>query len=241
MIKDETYIYKNTQQLSIGFTQFLINEVIKDKLSVNIALSGGSTPKAIFDYWASRFKDEIPWEKIKFFWGDERCVPPDDEMSNYGMTKKHLFDHIKIPAKNIFRIQGEDVPSDEAKRYSKVLEQQSGDINNTPELDLIILGLGDDGHTASIFPHEINLWDSNQDCVVAQHPETGMKRISFTGKVINNASKVIFLVTGENKAQKVKSIIKNRNDFKNKYPGARVNPKNQILYWFMDEKAASLI
>lgn len=241
MIKDETYIYNNTQELSIGFTQFLINEVIKDKSSVNIALSGGGTPKAIFDYWASQLKDEIPWEKIKFFWGDERCVPPDDEMSNYGMTKKHLFDHITIPTENIFRIQGENEPSYEAKRYSEVLKQQSGDINKTPELDLIILGLGDDGHTASIFPHEIDLWNSDEDCVVAKHPETGMKRISFSGKVINNANKVIFLVTGENKAQKVKSIIKNRKDFGSKYPGAKVNPKDHILYWFMDEKAASLI
>ena len=109
-----------------------------------------------------------------------------------------------------------------------------------PHFDLVILGMGDDGHTASIFPHQIHLWKSKKYCEVAEHPETGQQRITITGRIINNAQEVVFLVTGENKAEKVREVIKDEGDC-NKYPATLVYPGSGKLTWFLDEAAASEI
>lgn len=221
-------IYDSQSELNEGFTAFILR-LLEGKDSLSVALSGGSTPKALFDYWAQDTASKIPWNKIHFYWGDERCVPPDDEMSNYGMTQRHLFDKVSVPRKNIFRIYGEDSPEKEALRYGGILP---------PVFDLIILGLGDDGHTASIFPYNIYLWDSPENCVVAAHPESGMLRVSFTGKVINEARNVAFLVTGKGKAEKVNEILGHEQEFADRYPAARVAPRSGNLFWFMDKEAA---
>lgn len=241
MIEDKLHIFKDSQALSQGFTGFLLTEVLKEEQTTSIALSGGSTPKVLFDYWSENYSDKMPWDNIIFFWGDERCVPPDNSMSNFGMTKDHLFDRVNIPVNNIYRIHGENDPDEEALWYSNVLNNELESNSDIPEFGLVILGLGDDGHTASIFPHQIKLWDSSENCVVATHPETGMKRISITGKVINNAQNIAFLVTGKGKAEKVRDIIKKRESFSDKYPAAKVSPKNQEIHWFLDEEAANLL
>lgn len=241
MIRDQLYIYKNKALLNEGFTQFIRENVMQDNKKVSIALSGGNTPKTLFEYWSKYYKAIMPWNNMLFFWGDERCVSPDDKMSNYGMTNEHLFKHIHIPSDNIFRIQGERIPTEEAERYSKILDDHLTYSDNIPQFDLVILGLGDDGHTASIFPDQIDLWNSNENCIVATHPESGMKRVTVTGKIINNARTVVFLVTGDNKAEKVKEVIQYREEFFNKYPAARVNPKSGELFWFVDESAGRLL
>lgn len=241
MINDVFNIYNNLTSLSEGFTVFLKEQILSDEKNVTIALSGGSTPKIVFDYWSKNYNQKISWNKILFFWGDERCVPPDDDMSNYGMTKDHLFDHIDISPDNIFRIHGENEASEEASWYSNILSEHVEKENQIPSFDLVILGLGEDGHTVSIFPYQINLWDSEEYCIVAQHPETGMERISITGQIVNNAKKVAFLVTGQDKAKRVRDIIRTRNEFINLYPAAKVNPVSQQIYWFVDEAAASLL
>lgn len=240
MIKDELHIYKDTALLSEAFTHFLQEKVLTGK-EISLALSGGSTPKVIFDYWSENCKTELPWDKILLFWGDERCVPPNDSMNNYAMTKEHLLDKIDIPTNNIFRIHGENEPDEEAVWYSNVLNAELAKANKIPEFDLVILGLGDDGHTASIFPYQIDLWNSMSNCVVAAHPESGMKRISITGRIINNAKHVVILSTGEGKAKRVKEIIKTREQFINVYPAAKIAPKSKQLHWFLDEAAASLL
>lgn len=241
MIKDKLHIFKDTKTLSEGFTNFLLSDVVSDNKKVSLSLSGGTTPKVLFDYWSDKYAEIIPWQNFNLFWGDERCVPPDDPMSNYGMTKKHLLDKVNIPTDTVYRVHGESASEKEALRYGKVLNASVPSVNDIPEIDLIILGLGDDGHTASIFPHQIKLWDSNSNCVVAQHPESGMERVSITGRVINNAKHIAFLVTGENKAEKIRDIIKTRTQFLDLYPAARVSPKNQQIHWFLDESAASLL
>ncbi|WP_128331228.1 6-phosphogluconolactonase [Apibacter sp. HY039] len=241
MIKENINVYKDTQDLSEGFTLFLL-KLLEVYPHVNISLSGGSTPKVLFDYWAEHCKEKIDWNKISFFWGDERCVSPDDEMSNFKMTKEHLFDQLpQIKDNSIFRIKGESNPDEEAVRYSKILATELLTKNSIPSFELVILGMGDDGHTASIFPNQIQLWNEKSSCVVASHPETGKQRISLTGTVINKAQHVAFLVTGENKAEKIKEMIENRSVAKSKYPAALVNPEQGYLYWFLDEKAASLL
>lgn len=233
-------IFKTKEELNRSFTE-KIKEIIAGKESVTIALSGGSTPKSLFDYWTQLPEGEIDWNKIKFFWGDERCVPPTDDESNYKMTKEHLFNFISVPRKNIFPIQGENDPGPEAERYGKLLNQELEATNGIPSFDILMLGMGDDGHTASIFPHELKLWHSLENCVMATHPISGQKRVSLSGRVINAAKNVFFLVTGENKAEKVKEIIEEAEQAKKKYPAALVQPNSGNLYWFLDETAAKLL
>lgn len=241
MIKEIINTYKDVEALCGGFTSFL-KEESDGKESLSLSLSGGNTPKALFNYWTLNCKEKIDWSKLVFFWGDERCVPPDDPMSNYGMTKNLLFNHInKIDSKQIHRIHGENEVGEEVEWYERILDKYLPKINNIPCIDIMMLGMGDDGHTVSIFPNQIKLWDADCNCIEAKHPETWMSRISMTGRMVNNARNVAFLVTGKNKAEKVKQIITEREYYKSKYPAANVNPYNGILYWFLDEEAAALL
>lgn len=241
MIKEEIKIYDDLGSLHKGFTDLLI-KLLDAYPQVNLCLSGGNTPKSLFEYWAVNHRETIDWERIMFFWGDERCVPPRDEMSNFGMTKDFLFNKIEtIKSKGWRRIHGENDPEEEAEWYSRILKTKVNQRNDIPTFEILMLGLGDDGHTVSIFPQQMELWDSEDLCVVAEHPETGMKRVSITGKVVNNAQYAVFLVTGKNKAEKVRDIIKNREALVDKYPAARVNPEKGYLYWFLDKDAASLL
>jgi 6-phosphogluconolactonase len=232
-------IYFNKQQVAEKFSQFF-KDLSNTGKEFHVALSGGSTPKIVFDYLASHFSNKIDWSKIFFYWGDERCVLPTDNESNYKMTVEHLLSKITIPKENIFRIQGENDPKKEATRYSAILEKNLPNKHRIPKFDLVILGMGDDGHTASIFPHEIQLWDVSENCVIAVHPESGQKRVSITGKVINNAEVVVFLVTGTGKAEKVREIVKEVDNYKD-YPATLVNPTSGKLIWFLDEEAAEEI
>ena len=227
-------------ELNQSFTGWL-RERLAEKDQLTIALSGGSTPKQLFDHWAALPQGEIDWAKIKFFWGDERCVPPTDEESNYRMTREHLFDFVPVPDENIFRIHGENDPRSEAVRYGKLLTGELETTNGVPSFDVLMLGMGDDGHTASIFPHEITLWDSPENCVTATHPVSGQKRVSVTGRIINASHHVVFLVTGENKAEKVEEIVKHPDKAEEKYPAALVQPDSGNLTWFMDDKASELL
>lgn len=233
----EIHIFNSLRELNETFTEWF-KDVSSSGKQITVALSGGTTPKSLFDYWSSLPEGEIDWTKIKFFWGDERCVAPEDSESNFKMTKEHLFNNINIPKENIFRIKGEDNPTDEAKRYGELLNSELEQQNGTPVFDIVILGMGDDGHTASIFPHEIELWDNKNNCVTATHPVSGQIRVSITGKIINAAKNVVFLVTGKNKAEKVKEIIEQPEVAEKKYPAALVQPDSDNLYWFLDEAAA---
>ncbi len=231
-------IFENTEELNRNFTQ-LLKSILDDKEFITVALSGGSTPKSLFDYWSQHHKTDIDWHRIKFFWGDERCVAPTDDQSNYRMTKEHLFDNVSVLERNIFRIKGENTPLAEAERYANLLRIEVEMINGVPSFDLVMLGMGDDGHTASIFPYEIDLWKSERICVIGTHPDSGQKRVSISGTVINRAKQVAFLVTGAAKADKVKEILESRKAVKNIYPAAKVKPLSENLYWFLDKDAAS--
>lgn len=230
----ELNVLSNKQEVAKQFSSFLA-ERIENNTRFTIALSGGSTPKVVFDYLADNHP-QLNWSKVHLFWGDERCVPPDDAESNYKMTVDHLINHIAIPEENIHRIKGEEDPEKEAIRYGAKLNNHLPETKGIPQFDLVILGMGSDGHTASIFPHEIDLWDSENNCVVATHPDSGQRRVSLTGKVINNAKEVAFLVTGKDKRKKVSEILSRSTVSKN-YPASLVDPMYGKLYWFLDEVA----
>ena len=231
-------IYATKLQLANAFSDWLSAFIKEAENDVHIALSGGSTPKLIFEVLAASYREEIPWSRVHFYWGDERCVPPTDMDSNFGMTAELLLSKINIPSENVHRIKGEQPPEEEAIRYSELLSSNLKINNNFPSFDLVLLGMGDDGHTASIFPHQISLWDAESHCVVATHPESGQKRVSITGKVINKAQTVAFLITGANKAAKLAEIHNKTGDF-NTYPAALVAPESGELIWFLDKEAAA--
>lgn len=233
-------IFKSIEELSDFFAQ-KIAAGIRQTASGNfysIALSGGSTPRKVFEYIALHFKDQVEWHKVLIFWSDERCVDPESEESNYRMARESLLDLVPIPAENIFRIYGEADPLAEAKRYSEVIRQNVILKNTIPQFDLIMLGLGEDGHTVSIFPGYLHLFKSKNICEVAVNPYSKQKRITVTGHVINQAKMVVFLVTGESKAEMVARIIAKKDGYEN-LPASLVHPENGELFWLLDEHAAN--
>jgi 6-phosphogluconolactonase len=219
---------------------YTINESVKMKKPFTIALSGGSTPELLFSELGDKFSKYVSWKYVHFFWGDERCVPPDDPESNYGMTRRTLLEKIEIPSSNVHRIRGEDDPKMEAERYSREISGHVLIKKGLPVFDLIILGLGEDGHTASIFPDNIELFNSRKICEEAVHPVTLKKRITITGPVINNAKTVAFLVTGKKKAAIVEKILKKSAEALD-YPAAYVVPADGDIRWFLDESSASYL
>lgn len=235
----EIKVYKDKQEVAERFSAYF-EDLVCGKEVFHVALSGGSTPKIVFDVLVNKYGDKIDWSKIHFYWGDERCVPPSDGQSNYKMTVEHLFSKIKVSKENIHRVLGEADPAGEAMRYANLLEINLDRIAGIPQFDLVILGMGDDGHTASIFPHEIELWNSKDHCVVATHPESGQKRVSINGNVINRSKEIAFLVTGSSKAEKVDEIHNKKEGYE-KYPASLVNPDSGNLKWFLDEEAAKHI
>ncbi len=230
-------VYSDKNEVAKAFSEYLKELLATTNKPIHVALSGGSTPKAIFDYMADNYKESIDWSKLHLYWGDERCVPPTDTESNYKMTVDHLLSKINFPEENIHRVLGENNPEEEAIRYGKLIEEQIPSDEDGPLFDLVILGMGDDGHTASIFPYNIELWDSENTCEVALHPDSGQKRVTITGNIINNAKEVAFLVTGTSKEEKVKTIINEEDGFE-KFPAALVAPYTEQLTWFLDEAAA---
>ncbi len=206
----------------------------------DIVLSGGNSPANLFSRIAKKYSDVISWDRIHFWWGDERCVPPESENSNYKMANDLLLSRISIPKENIHRIKGENVPEEEAIRYANEIETNLNYRGENPVFDLVILGLGEDGHTASIFPDQLELFEEEEICAVSQHPITGQKRITLTGRVLNNSSRVFFLVIGGNKAQRISEIM-NDDEAAKLLPAYYISPNTGILIWFIDEAAGSKI
>lgn len=232
-------VFENNKAVAEAFAIYFA-EWMRDRNRVAVALSGGSTPKVLFEHWAEQYRTSIPWETIDFFWGDERCVPPDHPESNYGVAKTLLLDRIDIPKENIHRIRGEEKPQVEAERYAQEIKHWVRTKDGMPTFDLILLGMGEDGHTASIFPGQMELLTDSNICREAVHPDTGQSRITLTGPVINNAELVIFLVTGAKKAGIVREIV-TQSDSRRQYPAAFIQPKQGEVCWFLDQAAAQAI
>ncbi len=208
--------------------------------SVHISLSGGSTPKMLFKRLAQTpYAENIQWNNLHFWWGDERCVAPDDAESNFGEANALLFSQVNLPAENIHRIRGEDEPQAEAQRFAKEMAEVIPTENGTPVFDWILLGVGADGHTASLFPGVTNYQDENLS-VLASHPESGQIRVSKTAKVLEAAKRISYLVLGAGKVEIVKEIHTTpASDLP--YPAAKILSKAGETEWFLDSNAASAI
>lgn len=233
-------IYATPLELAEEFAMELI-KLIDDsackKEMFTVALSGGSTPEILYTILGEKYAKSVPWQFVHFFWGDERCVPPRNSESNYGMTRRTLLSKIQIPLLNIHRVHGENDPEKEALRYSEEISIFTRKRDRLPVFDLVLLGLGEDGHTASIFEGHTELIDSSKICDVAIHPVTLQKRITLTGTVINNADEVTFIVTGKKKQSVVENILKKNLESLN-YPASYIVPVYGRLSLLLDEAAA---
>lgn len=201
----------------------------------SVALSGGSTPRALYERLAAaEMAERIPWRKVHLFWGDERCVPPDHPDSNYGLTAAALLRHIPLPPENIHRIAGELPPAEAARRYEAELRAFFGE---TPAFDLVFLGMGEDGHTASLFPGSPALNESHRWAVEVEHtvaPPPLVWRVTLTFRVLNAARRVVFLVSGAAKAAMFAQVWRGGD-----FPAAQIRPQDGELLWLVDRDAAA--
>ncbi|HWX55020.1 MAG TPA: 6-phosphogluconolactonase [Verrucomicrobiae bacterium] len=215
---------------------------IAERGRFTVALSGGSTPRSVYSLLAEWNKSgfrKIAWNKIFIFFGDERHVPPDHPESNYRMANESLLSHVPIPSRNVFRVHAELDANVAAQQYEDQL-RKFFDLkpDEWPRFDLIMLGLGDDGHTASLFPGSLAL-NEDRRLVVANWVEKFQQdRITFTYPVLNHAAQVMFLASGQGKAQILREVLHIKSDV---FPAQRVRPKNGVLLWLVDQDAARLL
>lgn len=202
-----------------------------------VALSGGSTPKRAYELLAGEpYCSRIDWSRVHLFWGDERCVPPKDARSNYGMTRAALLDHVPIPAGNVHRVRGELRPADAAEEYEKILNQFFG--SGPTQFDLAFLGLGADGHTASLFPAAPVLHERVRRAAEVHVAELDMWRVTLTAPVLNAAAVVAFLVSGSDKSDVLRQVIFGPRE-PERLPAQLVQPTAGETRWLVDRAAAS--
>lgn len=213
---------------------------IERKGYFTVALSGGSTPLALYSLLASAdLRARVAWRDIHFFWGDERCVPPDDELSNYGAAMREMFSKVDVPEVNIHRMRGEAPPREAAEEYEleiKSFFRERGALE--PSFDLVFLGLGEDGHTLSLFPGSGALGERVRLVVESRGGKDGPARLTMTLPLINNSGVCAFLVTGPDKARILKAVME---DESGRYPAGMVSPRSGNLVWFVDREAASAL
>jgi 6-phosphogluconolactonase len=214
-------------------------DALHDHGAFRPAFSGGSTPRLLFETLAtSAFRPLVDWMRARIFFVDERCVPPADERSNYRLAKEHLLDPLRIPAENVFRMRGEEEPARAADEYEAVLRREFAREDHLPQLDFVLLGLGPDGHTASLFPgtravEETRRW------VAANHvPKLQEWRLTLTLPVLNAARRAVFLVVGTGKRDAVTAVLRAERASP-VLPASLVRPSNGSLVWIVDEAAAA--
>lgn len=201
-----------------------------------VALSGGSTPRLLFRIM--RGQGAECWKNLKFFWGDERIVPAESPESNYGEFYRELVAGGIIPAENVFQAPYYPDTTQVLKETALKIDQNVPQSNGLPRFDLVLLGIGEDGHTASIFPDNLASFNADTALAIVQHPVSGQKRITLTGSAINNAAEVIFLCTGKSKSYILYQVICNKDM---RLPATHVMPVKGVLRWEMDEAAAENI
>lgn len=227
--------FDSPKELATGFSRILADKItllLKENSELKVAISGGNTPLKLFETLASNYFSKIEWNKINFYWVDERCVPPDSPESNFGNAYNTLFKHINISPARLNRIKGESDPAKEAGRYSELVKHNVPANDSLPAFDIILLGIGEDGHTASIFPNQMDLLNSNELYKVAYHPVSGQARITMTGQLINNAGNIYFLISGRDKENIVKDIL-DENERAKQYPANYIKPVIGELYWML--------
>jgi 6-phosphogluconolactonase len=247
-------VYRDPDELALKAARYfarLADQYCIGSGRFTVALSGGSTPRKMYSILAEEpFLDTVPWSSIYFFWGDERCVLPSHEDSNYRMAHETLLSKVPVPPENICRVPTElEGPERIAEEYSARLTQffltggsrsQTAPLSHVPRFDLVLLGMGPDGHTASLFPHTSALGESARIAVANYVEKLDVHRITLTAATINNARNVTFVAGGEDKAETLKNVIEGSYQ-PEVYPSQLIHPRNGTLLWMVDEAAARLL
>ncbi|GLU51597.1 6-phosphogluconolactonase [Dyadobacter frigoris] len=238
----QLHIAKDAVQLSADLAEWISNyikEVLTKKDRFTFVLSGGSTPKLLYTLLSAKpYSESIPWEKIHFFWGDERAVPFEDSRNNAKMAYEELLDKVGAKAENIHVMRTDIGPEESAAEYEKILKQYFDGEETT--FDFVLLGMGDDGHTLSLFPgtsviHEKDAWVTSF-FLAAQD----MYRITLTAPVVNHAAAVVFLAVGTGKSETLKHVLEGEFE-PDTYPSQVIKPAKGKLLWFIDEAAAAAL
>ncbi len=234
-------IFEDTGALSRAAAELFIEcaaQHIRSRGRFVVALSGGNTPLPFYSLLSNDpFRTAIVWKQVDIFWTDERCVPPDHQESNYGALRERLLRSVSLPSENVHRIRAEQGPIAAAEAYERELRSFFGK-NSLPAFDLIVLGAGEDGHTASLFPGSEGIAEAARLAVPVLRDPPGTNRVTLTLPVLNNAYQVLFLVAGDAKADMVGEILANGN--RRNYPAGLVGPKGGLA-WFLDREAARTI
>jgi len=239
------YVLPDSEALARAMAEQLLaaaQEAVASRGVARIAISGGNTPKRTFEMLADPAATEFsvfPWDKTDLFWVDERCVPPDDKESNYRMTKLALLDKVPLAADHVFRIEGELDPELAAARYESVIRNRFRlEGAELPTFDLAALGMGPDGHTASLFPHTAGIHELTRVAIANHVPQKETWRVTLTSPVINQGRKVVFLIGGTDKAEVLSSVLGKTYDPET-WPSQVIQPKSGQLLMLLDMAAAA--
>ncbi|RDC62842.1 6-phosphogluconolactonase [Adhaeribacter pallidiroseus] len=233
-------VFPNTAELSQAAVDIFVQaaqEAVKNQGKFSVALTGGSSPEQLYRLLAqSPYREQVPWEQTFVFWGDERWVPLSDERSNAKLAFDALLNSVPIPKNQIFPMYGDSAPEAYADHYENLIRNHFG--NSDLLFDLMLLGMGDDGHTASLFPGTAVLQEQSRWVQAYYLEPQQMYRITLTAPCINRSKKIMFLTFGEKKAEALYQVQEGERNFK-KYPSQLINPVNGNTIWLVDESAAA--
>lgn len=240
-MKPEIHIFIDVEKLSRAAADLFVEQSARSIVERNrflVALNGGNTPIRLFRLLAANFRDNVDWSKVHVFWGDERCVPPEDAGSSYGQAWDVLLRYLPMPSSNIHRIKGELGPAEASKDYSLILKGFASPPLEWPRFDLIYLGMGEDGHTASLFPGSpVDISEPTLP-VTAHYQDRPANRVTLTPIVFNSARTIALMATGEKKAVTLAEVLSNSYHPEH-YPAQRIEPTDGRLIWLVDKDAAS--
>jgi 6-phosphogluconolactonase len=239
----EVRIFDSDQEVAAEAAEFLVwlgEQGIQERGRFRLALSGGSTPKRLYRVLASEYARRLKWVQVEFYFSDERCIPPHHEESNFRMADETLLGPLAIAAEQVCRVRGEDEPEKAAAAYESVIRERFKiGHEEQPMFDLVLLGLGDDGHTASLFPGSPSIREATRLVMASQSPRGVRDRVTFTPPLINHARTVMFLVAGAGKAAAVRTVLEDKTIDPMQCPAKVIQPVNGRLVWFLDQRAAA--
>lgn len=235
-------IYPDIDTLSHAAAEYVVRIArmsIATRRRFTMALSGGSTPKKLYTLLGNEpYQSQIDWALVEIFWSDERCVPPESEESNYRMAQEVLLSKIPISAKQIHRMPAEQDDRDAASRAYTLEMQRTFGTDGIPGFDLLQLGMGPEGHTASLFPHQPSLTEQERLVMPVTVPKPPPPRLTFTPPLLNAAAHILFLVTGAEKQDAVQAVLEGEYQ-PNEYPAQLIRPTKGEVTWMFDTAAAS--
>jgi 6-phosphogluconolactonase len=240
-MKSKIHVFKGLEALSREAADLLVEQAshsILERGQFLVALNGGSTPVRLFELLASEYRDRVDWSNTHIFWGDERLVPADDPESSFGQARNLLLKHVPIPAPNVHAVDGELEPVEAANEYARKLKKFAAHPLEFPRFDLVYLGMGEDGHTASLFPGSPLDVTDPVIAVTVQYQNRPARRVTLTPQVFNQARCVVFMAIGDKKAITLAEVLSGRYQ-PEIYPVQRIEPRDGKVIWLIDEEAAS--